>query len=131
MLKIALVAVGFVVSVTALAEDGAVKMSKEELLSFLPGVKVTQIASSGSERHWTNEPGGKIYMNTNNKLYGSAMGTQTASHEGTWSVNDEGKYCIDVDWKRIRENWCANVLKAQDNYYLNVADEKHKIVFAK
>ena len=131
MLKIALAAVGFVVSVTALAEDGAVKMSKEELLSFLPGVKVTQIASSGSERHWTNEPGGKIYMNTNNKLYGSAMGTQTASHEGTWSVNDEGKYCIDVDWKRIRENWCANVLKAQDNYYLNVADEKHKIVFAK
>lgn len=131
MLKIALLALGFVVSSCVFAQDGAVKMTKDELLSFLPGLKVTHFSSAGSERHWTNEPDGKIFVNSNNKLYGSVSGAQVAEHEGTWSVNAEGKYCIDVDWKRVREKWCANVLKAQDNYYLNVADDKHKIVFAK
>ena len=60
------------------------------------------------------------------------MGTQTAGQAGTWKVSDDGKYCIDIDWKKVSEKWCSYVLKGEgDTYYLNKVDEKRKIVFAK
>lgn len=121
-----------VVTASAFAQDGATKMSRDELLSFLPGTKVKQITKAGSERHWTNEADGTLFINTNNKLYGNAMGTQTASHAGTWVVNDKGQYCLDVDWTRVHEKWCASILKSQDGaYFLNSADDQHKIEFVK
>ena len=120
-----------VVAQSAFAQDRARKMTRDELLSFLPETKVTHISQAGSERHWTNKTDGTLFANTNNKLYGNNMGTQIASHEGTWTVNDGGKYCIDIDWKRVHEKWCAYILKSQDGYFLNTADDKHKIEFLK
>lgn len=114
------------------AQDVAVKMTRDELLSFLPGTKVTHINAGGSERHWTNEPDGTLYATTNNKIFGSGTGSRTTGNAGTWKVNDEGKYCFDVDWKSVHETWCATILKGEgDIYYLGKVDEKRKIVFAK
>lgn len=132
MSKLAFAVLGSLVSISALAQDGAVKMTREELLAFLPGTKVTHISQAGSERRWTNEPDGSLYANSNNKLYGSPTGSRIVGQSGTWKVNDEGKYCIDIDWKRASENWCAYVIKGEgDTYYLNSVDEKRKIMFAK
>ena len=107
-------------------------MTREELLAFLPGAKVAHVSSAGSERHWTNGADGKFVASSTNKLYGNALGTNIATHEGTWSVNDAGKYCIDIDWKRVHEKWCSFILKSAGGaYYLNTVDAKHKIEFAK
>lgn len=127
--------IAFVASVAAgnvLAQDSAVKMTKDELLAFLPGTKVTHTSKGGSLRRWTNEPDGKFIASSDNKKYGSAMGSQGASRPGSWKVDDEGKYCIEIEWKRETESWCAYVLKSADGaYYLNVADDKHRIEFSK
>jgi len=132
MPRLAIAVLGCVVTVLAIAQDDATRMTREELLSFLPGTKVTQITEAGSERRWSNGPDGKFFATSNNKQYGNALGTQMASNAGTWTVNDEGKYCIDIDWKRVHEKWCAYILKSQgDIYYLNAIGDKHKIVFAK
>jgi hypothetical protein len=132
MSKLAVAALGCFLAVNVIAQDGALKMTREELLSFLPGTKVTHVSEAGSERHWTNEPDGKFFATTNNKKFGSSLGTQGAAQAGTWKVNDEGKYCIDIDWKRVHEKWCAYVLKGQDDaYYLDGGGEKHKISFVK
>jgi hypothetical protein len=48
MAKLAFVVLGSVVAISALAQDGAAKMTREELLSFLPGAKVTHISQAGS-----------------------------------------------------------------------------------
>ena len=132
MSKLAFAVLGSLFAISAFAQDGAVKMTRDELLSFLPGTKVTHFSSGGSERHWTNEPDGNLYATTNNKTYGSATGSRTTGQAGKWKVSDEGKYCVEIDWKRASEDWCASVLKGEgDTYYLNKADDKHKIVFAK
>lgn len=130
MSKLLFVALACFVVTNVFAQDGNRKMTRDELLAFLPGAKVTHFSQAGSERHWTNETDGTLIANSNNKLYGNAIGTQSASHAGTWTINEEGKYCIDIDWKRVHEKWCASVLKSQDGgYYLNTVDDKHKIVF--
>lgn len=132
MWKLAFALLGSSVAIGALAQDAAVKMTREELLSFLPGTKVTHVSSGGSERRWTNEPDGTLYASTNNKTFGSMTGSRAAGQAGTWKVNDEGKYCFDVDWKSVHETWCATILKGEgDTYYLGKVDEKRKIIFAK
>jgi len=132
MSKLAIAVLGSVVAISAFAQDGAVKMTREELLPFLPGTKVTHFNSAGSERHWTNLPDGTLFATTNNKMFGNGTGSAVVGHAGTWKVNEEGKYCFDVDWKTVSEKWCSAILKGEgDIYYLGKVDEKRKIVFAK
>jgi hypothetical protein len=132
MSKLAFAVLGSLVAMSALAQDAVVKMTREELLAFLPGTKVTHVNAGGSERHWTNEPDGTLYATTNNKIFGSGTGSTTSGKAGTWKVNEEGKYCFDVDWKTVSEKWCATILKGEgDTFYLGKVDEKRKIIFAK
>lgn len=133
MSKLVVAILASLVTTGVVAQNNAARMTKEELLSFLPGTKVTHTAASGSVRNWTNEPDGKFVASTNNKKFGSAMGTTAGSAgQGSWKVNDDGKYCVDIAWKRIQESWCSSILKSPDGvYYLGVADDSHKIEFAK
>ena len=116
----------------AVADDGAVKMTRAELQSFLPGTNVTHTNKGGSLRRWTNEADGTLVASTNNKgTYGSVYGSSGGSSTGTWMVDEKGKYCIQIDWKRVEEKWCASILKVGDSYYLGSVDPAQKIEFAK
>jgi hypothetical protein len=132
MSKLAFALLGSAFAICAFAQDSAVKMTREELQSFLPGTKVTHVNQGGSERHWTNVPDGTLFATTNNKIFGNGTGSAVGGHYGTWKVSDEGKYCLDIDWKDVHEKWCSSILKGEgDTYYLGKVDEKRKIVFAK
>ena len=132
MSKLAIALLGCILAANALADDTPARLTKDELLSLLPGTKVTHINQGGSERHWTNEADGTVVASSNNKIIGNALGTHFAQGRGTWRVDEEGKFCIDIDWSRLQEKWCSYILRGQsDVYYLNVVDDKHKIVFAK
>jgi len=132
MFKLAISGLASLVAVSAFAQDSTTRLAKEELLSFLPGTKVTHTAPSGSVRRWTNEADGKFVASSTNKLLGSLTGTQNATGRGSWKIDDAGKYCVEIDWRRLQENWCSFVLKSADGaYYLGVADEGHRIEFGK
>ena len=132
MSKLPLALVACLLAANAVAEGAPTVLTGSELRALLPGAKVTHITQGGSERHWTNNPDGTLFATTNNKVLGNALGTQPSSHAGTWTVNDRGQFCIDIDWSRLHEKWCATVLQGDGNaYYLNVADDKHRILFEK
>jgi hypothetical protein len=122
-------------SANAVAQDAGTRMSREDLLAFLPGTKVSHISSTtGSQRTWTNEPDGHFVASSDGKGYmGNALGTRSATARGTWSVNDQGKYCIEIDWRNVNsEKWCSSILKTADgNYYLGVVAQKSRIEFTK
>lgn len=128
--------VGFVMlAANAVAQDAGTRMSREDLLAFLPGTKVSHVSpSTGSQRAWTNEPDGHFVASSDTKGYmGNALGTQHATARGTWSVNDQGKYCVEIDWPKVNaEKWCSSILKTADGgYYLGVVAPKSKIEFIK
>ena len=84
-----------------------------------------------SERRWTNEPDGTLVASSSNQKYGGAIPVSTSS-PGKWYINDAGKYCIEIDWKRELEKWCASIVKATDGtLYLNSVESDRKIEFAK
>ena len=132
MSKLVIAIIATILTSSAPAQEGAAKMSRDELVSFLPGTRVSHTSSAGSARNWTNEPDGKFVAASDNKKYGSVMGIQGTTARGTWTVDDSGKYCVDIDWKRVGEKWCAYVLKSPDGkFYLNTADNAHRIDFAR
>jgi len=115
----------------ARADEAGTKITGEELRSLANGANVTHVNRFGSLRRWTNEPDGTLLAWSSNQKHGSAMSTPRSGH-GRWSIDDKGKYCIEIDWKRDDEKWCAFIVKAADSsYYLNSVDPSRKIEFAK
>jgi hypothetical protein len=129
------IAVSILAAITSsalLAKEGAVKMTKTELLAFLPGTESKYETKAGSLQHWKNEPDGNFIATTNNKKLGSALGVVSVTASGTWWVNDEGKYCITIDWRREPANWCSFVFKSADGeYFLGGSETARKIEFVK
>lgn len=112
------------------ADDEPVPMSREELLAFLPGTMVTHVNRSGSLRRWTNEADGKFIASTDGKKHGNVLGSGASSAPGTWRVSDEGRYCIQIDWKRDDEKWCSSIVKGPDgSFYLGKVEDAKRIEF--
>jgi|APMI01.1.fsa_nt_gi hypothetical protein len=113
------------------AQESGTKITGGELSALVTGANVTHVNRYGSVRRWTNEADGTLVASTSNQKHGSAM-SAARSGQGKWSINDGGKFCIEIDWKREDEKWCAFIVKATDgSYYLNSVDPARKIEFAK
>jgi hypothetical protein len=94
--------------------------------------ETSYLTRSGSLHRWRNDPGGNFVVSTDHKKHGSVMGIKASSAPGTWRISDEGKYCVQIEWRREKEDWCAYVVKGEDGgYYLNKVDPARKIEFLK
>jgi hypothetical protein len=123
--------VAVIVSFQAGADEAATKVTGDELRMLVTGAKVHHVNSLGSERRWVNEPDGTLVASSTGKKYGGAFGVPSSS-SGKWSIDDAGKYCIEIDWKRELEKWCASIVKGQDGtHYLSKVDPSRKIEFAR
>jgi hypothetical protein len=122
-----------VASFAAVADEAGTRLSGDELKTLVTGATVTHVArSTGSTRRWKNDVDGSFMATSNNKKYGNALGQHSTSSPGTWSINDEGKYCVRIDWKREEEKWCAYIVRAADGgYYLNSVEPGREIEFSK
>jgi hypothetical protein len=117
---------------TVLADDAGVRLSKDELTALVTNAETSYLNRSGSLHRWRNDPGGNFVVSTDSKKHGSVMGMKASSAPGTWRISDEGKYCVQIEWRREREDWCAYVVKGEDGaYYLNKVDPARKIEFLK
>ena len=92
MRKIVWLLLAAVASFAAVADEAGTRLSGEELKTLVTGATVDHVAKTGSQRRWVNNEDGTFMATSNNKKYGSAMGQQSSTRPGTWSINDEGKY---------------------------------------
>ncbi|GAB3625312.1 hypothetical protein PTE30175_01533 [Pandoraea terrae] len=95
------------------------QLTVEELRQMMPGAKVMSISYNGSTRRWTNDTDGKLNASSDNKGNtgsGGRMNT-VAQGVGTWSVNDNGSFCVNIEWRSLTENWCRFMFKVGDKYY--------------
>jgi Protein of unknown function (DUF995) len=98
----------------ALKAQGAQHVSKDDLAALLAGASLTRQVERGD-----------IYINTQkdgtlNAYYQSKMrNARQLKGYGTWLVNDDGKYCLEIKWERGFEDvsGCRDMYKAGDDYY--------------
>ena len=132
MRKIVWLLLPAVASFAAFADEAGTRLSGEELKTLVTGATVEHVAKTGSQRRWKNDEDGSFMATSNNKKSGNALGQHSTTSPGTWSIDSEGKYCVQIDWKREPEKWCAFIIKGSDGgYYLNSVDPSRKIEFSK
>jgi hypothetical protein len=87
---------------------GAKALAPAEVMAVVAGTKTTFHLVNGSTRIWTNALDGKFIANRD----------RGGTARGTWSVNDDGAYCLTFDWGRLdTEKWCRQLYRVDDRYY--------------
>lgn len=109
----------------ALLDKGAVRQSKAELESLVPGTKTkfTQWTTgpqgqANVDWSWENPAGGEKF-----RVFGRGMKI-TFDGTGTWRISGDGRYCWDIvvnrEWKA-----CRFIFKVGDGYYMSMsADDR-------
>lgn len=98
-----------------LKANNAQQLSRSDLQSLVPEASVISTAGTNSTRRWTNEKGGTFVASSTNA--GAIGAGKSVSGRGTWSINDEGRYCVEIDWPRTNEKWCRAIFQKGDAYY--------------
>lgn len=95
------------------------QLSVDELRSLMPGAHITNTIPNGSTRMWVNDTNGSLNASSDNKgnIGSGGRNVQVAHATGTWSVNDNGSYCVNLEWRALTENWCRFMFKVGDKYY--------------
>lgn len=96
----------------------APRLSKEQLLALLPGSTMLRTNIAGALRQWVNKPDGTLTVYWNGG--GLRHGAHSAS--GRWSVTDEGRFCLHIDWEDLPENWCRFLEQTANGEYQPIAD---------
>ena len=94
---------------------GAVQLSKQDLQQLLPGAKVVS-HFEGSRRSWKNKADGTLLAISDVRRDPSKLGKQSTG-QGSWRVDDNGRWCVTIEWPKRTENWCKYLFKADAQYY--------------
>lgn len=119
------VALGQEVELGTLLDKGAVRLTKAELESLVPGAttKFTQWTTGAKgqgnvDYSWQNAADGKIPHAFGRGMKSSWDGT------GTWRISEDGRYCWDLMMQREWKS-CRFVFKVGDGYYMSTsADDR-------
>ena len=116
MLSLSSLAFAQGVSVADVKTKNGVQLSAEDLKRLMPGAKVVSYTNAGSTRRWENNTDGTFVASSDSK--GSASGrARPSSGNGTWRVDDKGRYCATIQWPASFEEWCRYIFKVGDKYY--------------
>jgi hypothetical protein len=96
--------------------NGGVQLSTTELKDLLPGAKVVSRTQAGSTRTWTNKPDGTLTASTDGRGFAGGKNNY-ATAEGTWKINDNGRWCVNIKWPVSADEWCRVMFKVGNKYY--------------
>ena len=89
------------------------QLSRDDLLALMSGARMKRINEKGSTHLWTNEPGGEMTVSSDN---GGGL-AKSSTAKGKWSISEDGRYCLNIQWKRESEESCRFILKTADGYF--------------
>jgi hypothetical protein len=93
-----------------LKAQGGAQLSANELKEQMPNAKVVSYSEENTRR-WKNDPDGKFVASSD------AGRHKLKTAQGTWHVDDNGTYCVTLEWPKSSESWCRYIFKVGDKYY--------------
>jgi Protein of unknown function (DUF995) len=107
------------VSLDTLKTKGAVKLTAEQLRASAEGARVNYVAQNRWNLSWKNEAGGKLSA-SGNPPAGAPPEERGRYGKGTWSIQDDGQYCVEIARPKAPEKWCRFIYKAGNKFYSTV-----------
>jgi hypothetical protein len=94
------------------------RLSRDQLLALLPGSTMLRTNVAGALRQWVNKPDGTLTVFWG----GGGLRSRAHSASGRWSITDEGRFCLHIDWEDLPENWCRFLEPTLNGEYQPIAD---------
>jgi hypothetical protein len=103
----------------ALKAQGVEPLSKDEVMALLSGARLTRQLERG-ELHINTLKDGSI----NADYQAISRNTGQLRGYGSWKINDDGKYCVEIKWNRAFDNvsGCRRMYKVREDYYSAASD---------
>ncbi len=93
------------------------RLTRDQLMALMPGATILRENTAGALRQWVDVPDGTL------TVYWAGGGLlQSQSASGKWSVSDDGRFCLQIDWKDKPENWCRFLERTPKGAYQPVPD---------
>lgn len=93
--------------------QGGKLLSADELRTLLTGAKARSEAKK-TIRDWENNADGKLVASS---VSGPPRQFKVQAL-GNWNIDDNGMYCVHLEWPTVTEKWCRYVFKLGDKHYL-------------
>jgi hypothetical protein len=93
------------------------RLTRDQLMALMPGATLLRTNTAGALRQWVNVPDGTL------TVYWAGGGfVQSHSASGKWSVSDDGRFCLQIDWQDKPEKWCRFLERTPKGAYQPVPD---------
>ncbi|SEJ44860.1 hypothetical protein [Paraburkholderia diazotrophica] len=93
------------------------RLTREQLIPLMRGATILRTNTSGALRQWVNGPDGTL------TVYWAGGGfLQSHSASGKWSVTEDGRFCLQIDWPDVPENWCRFMERTANGAYQPIPD---------
>ena len=99
-------------SSTSFATDGGRVLTRPELEKLLTGAQVSLSDEAGGVQTWTHPLRGALLASL--KRAGNA---RPVNGQGTATIDQNGAYCVKIEWPQAPESWCRRVLLLRGSYY--------------
>ena len=97
---------------TSVTTDVLQPLSRENASQLLQGATVDFTSTRGNQLRWKNELDGTMLATS------QRSGGKSTTKNGTWKIDDKGRFCVSIDWPSNLEEWCRSVVKDGDRYFL-------------
>lgn len=96
----------------------AKRLGGDEVRALVAGKRSENVSRQGSRREFEHDADGKI----RGRLHSQGARAAGIPGEGTWSIDGNGRYCIDMKWspvgqQPIDEKWCGAIWQAGESFY--------------
>ena len=99
-------------SSTTFASEGGRVLTRPELEKLLTGAQISLSDDAGGVQTWTHPSRGALLASL--KRAGSA---RPVNGQGTATIDQNGAYCVKIEWPQALESWCRRVLLLRGSYY--------------
>ena len=97
---------------TPITSEGLHPLPKEDARQLLQGATIAFTSTKGNQLRWKNELDGTMFATS----LGPSGKNNTKN--GTWKIDDKGRFCVSIDWPSNLEEWCRSIVKEGGSYYL-------------
>ena len=106
--------------------QGAQALTKAQLEALVVGARVTVVSPSGAARSWDQGARGSFIAS----MRSANRASRTLHGKGTAKVDENGVYCVHIEWPQAVEAWCRRIYSLDGSYYAVSDDAAQSPVFA-
>jgi hypothetical protein len=98
----------------SLTAHGSHVLTKIEVEKLLSGARISLADTDGATRSWIHGLRGNLIASLTRPSTGAS---RAVNGQGTARIDQNGAYCVRIEWPSTLESWCRRIFSLNGGYY--------------